>query len=182
MSVNKLYTYTYGYRCLHKSPIQFYSLVRLRPSPRSRRLADAPAPEHHVRAQHEQIAQHLQRVEHHVQLAARDLVPLDGHLRDGDARLLREEQQLDVEDPCCEVLLREDRARSLAGEELEAALRVADVPDADDAQDRVQTVHEEVADEGALSAGSVSIENSRQSCDNKDIEIPTKEVPARQQK
>ena len=77
------------------------------------------------------------------------LTGLYGALQD-DPELLREQQQLDVEDPRREVLVREHDPCRRAREQLEAALRVAHVPDADDAQDRVQAVHEHVPEQRAL--------------------------------
>ena len=85
-----------------------------------------------------------------MQLAPADLVPLDGDLRDGHAQLLGEEEELDVEYPGREVLGGEDELCGAPREELEAALGVADVPDADDAEDGVEAVHEDIAEERAL--------------------------------
>ena len=85
-----------------------------------------------------------------MQLAPPNLMPLDRHLPHGHAQRLRAQEQLDVEDPRREVLVREDRARGGPAEELEPALRVPDVAHADDAEDGVQPVHEHVPQERAL--------------------------------
>ena len=77
-------------------------------------------------------------------------MPLDRHLLDGYPELLREQEQLDVEDPRREVLIWENLLCGGAREELEPALGIADVPDPNDAQDGVEAIHEEIADEGAL--------------------------------
>lgn len=103
-----------------------------------------------VRSQDQQVPEHLQRVRHDVELAPRDLMPLDRDLRDGHVQALGEQEELDVEDPRREVLGREDLHGGAPREELEAALGIADMAHADDAQDRVQAVHEDVAEERSL--------------------------------
>lgn len=65
-------------------------------------------------------------------------MPRNRQLRDGHAQLFREERDLDDENPRAQMLVREDLLRGAAEEELESALRVEDVPDADEAQDGVQ--------------------------------------------
>lgn len=77
-------------------------------------------------------------------------MPLYGHFFHWDTELLGKKEQLDVEDPCGEVLAREYLLSCLSGEEFEAALSVADVADSDDSENGVKSVHEEVAEEGAL--------------------------------
>jgi hypothetical protein len=75
-----------------------------------------------------------------------------GTSSDGDAQRLGEQQELDVEYPCREVLARKERAGGGAREQLEPALGVAHVADARDAKHGVQAVHEEVAQDGPLRA------------------------------
>jgi hypothetical protein len=123
----------------------------LRPSIRFRLvLLRAPPPKQLIYAEDQQVSQHLQRIAHDTELAPCDLMPRDGHLDDGDARRLGEQQELDVEYPCREVLAREERAGGSAREQLEPALGIAQVADARDAQHGVQAVHEEVAQDGTL--------------------------------
>ena len=81
-------------------------------------------------------------------------MPLDRHFLYGYTKLLSEEQEFDVEYPCWEVLVWEDLLSGSAGEEFEAALGVADVANADYAQDGVKAVHEDVAEERTLCKGS----------------------------
>src|SRR6266702_8789046 len=88
--------------------------IRFRPL-----LRRIPPPEQLVRAEDQQVSQHLQRIAYDAELAPCDLMPRDGHLDDGDAQRLGEQQMLDVEYPCCEVLAREECTGGGAREQFE---------------------------------------------------------------
>lgn len=77
-------------------------------------------------------------------------MPFYGNLFDRNGQLLREQEELDVEDPGREVLVWENLLCGGAGEQLEAALGIADMTHADNAQDSVEAVHEDVSEERAL--------------------------------
>src|SRR5690606_31496148 len=76
-------------------------------------------------AQH--VAGHLDGGGGGRQLRAVDLVPVDGDFGHTHAQRGGDEQQLDVKRPALDVLVGEEHARGAAREELEAALRVANV-------------------------------------------------------
>ena len=79
-------------------------------------------------------------------------MPFYGNLLDGNGQLLREQEQLNVEDPGREVLVWENLLCGGAGEQLEAALGIADMTHADNTQDGVEAVHEYVTDHRTLYA------------------------------
>lgn len=67
------------------------------------------------------------------------------NLLNRNTELLRQEKQFDVEYPGRKVLVRENLLSGRARKEFESALSVTNVTDADDAEDRMEAVHEDVA-------------------------------------
>lgn len=96
-----------------------------------------PSAEDNVRAQDQQIPEHLKRVGDNVQFASRDLVPFDWNLGNRNMQLLCEQEKLDVEDPGGQMLVRKDELGGATSKELESTLSIANVTDAHDTQNRM---------------------------------------------
>lgn len=77
-------------------------------------------------------------------------MPFDGNFCDRDPELFGEQEKLDVEYPCCEVLSGKYVLCSASCEELESALGIADMSDADYAKGGMKSVHEDVSKERTL--------------------------------
>jgi hypothetical protein len=77
-------------------------------------------------------------------------MPLNRNLFHRNTKHLGEQQNLDVKDPGRQVLTGEDLLRSFSSEELEPALCVTDVTNTEHAEDSVETVHQQVSEEGTL--------------------------------
>lgn len=156
------------------------SLTYSSPNAAKRVLRQAsPIHAHHpASAKHGEADGHPDAVLYDVELAAADLVPLDGDLGDLDAGgaaddgavgaehghgggRLGEHEHLDVEDPALGVHVGHDVGQGGAREELEAALRVAHAARGGGRQDReheVERAHEEVAQGRALDDGGAADE------------------------
>lgn len=134
----------------------------------------SPIHAHHpASAEDSEADGHLDAVLNDVELAAADLVPVDGDLGDLDAGAaannravvaedwdgggrLGQHQHLDVEDPALGVHVGDDVGQGGAREQLEAALGVADARGGggrQDHEDEVEGAHEEVAQRRALNHG-----------------------------
>jgi len=79
-----------------------------------------PSPKREIRAQHEKIPRHADRVPAEADLAASDFMPLDWDLAHGKRGVAegREEEKLDVKGPVREVEGGEEQASCGSGEEL----------------------------------------------------------------
>ena len=77
-------------------------------------------------------------------------MPVDGHLHDGHVVELRQQKNFNVENPAFHVDALKDVAGGSAGKHLEAALRVADAAHAENADEDVEDIHQQIAESGAL--------------------------------
>ena len=107
-----------------------------------------------VSSEYQEIAQHLKRVLDDVELTSRHFVPFDRNFCNGDPELFGEQEKFDVEYPCCKVLKGEYLLCSASREQLEAALGITDMSNADYAEDGMKPIHEDVSKERPLSRGA----------------------------
>ena len=77
-------------------------------------------------------------------------MPLDRYLVHWNTEHFSEEQNFDVENPSCQVLTWEDLLSSFSGKKLKSTLSVADVTDTKHTKGCMETVHQQVPEEGAL--------------------------------
>ena len=77
-------------------------------------------------------------------------MPLNRDLFHRNTEHLGQEQNLNIKNPRRQVLTGKDLLRSFSSEKLEPALCVADVTDTKHTEDSVETVHQQVSEEGAL--------------------------------
>src|SRR2546426_16062 len=94
------------------------------------------------------VTQHGEAVAHGTDAALLHVPPLDGHLLDPQAKVLGEQQELDVECEAGNGELLEQTKGGLAREHLEAALRVAEAGQAEEPEREVERLARELPQPG----------------------------------
>lgn len=103
-----------------------------------------------VPSEYQEISEHLKRVLDDVELASCHFVPFDGNLCNRDPELFSEQEKLNVEYPRCKVLSGKYVLCSASRKELEPALGITNMSNADDTKDGMKSVHEDVSKERTL--------------------------------